>query len=364
MTVQALDPFGYWPAQRSRIRSLGGPERSTDANYVFHSAYVAVPAGPALAEIAFDDLVATVGMIAVRIFQHLPDGQPPVTERGKITALLPSLAATPRSIKLPFDAVPGATYAVTGYVFGECEAQARGLSITVSARVAELDDPARTRSLFGRLKARRAGAMVSSDTPQLAWPVSQGFTSDQIHEPDYARLSAQLPAGASPVEAWEAAYILRVLEQYGRLAAGARGLALSAGAEPVARIATEAGCNVQSVFVAPGATTEAACSAHFSTPGEGVGFDFIYTRSDLFGSADAGRAAKMIDDLLGRVRPGGLVILLANTGPNLDRHGLNRIVLEIAALGHIAAQVRHADLERAPGPFGIVVRASTEAAIA
>lgn len=364
MTAQTLDPFGYWPAQRSRIRSLGGDEKGEDPSYVFHTIYVSVPAGPSVAEISFHELVAETGMIAIRVFQHLPEGNPAVTEQGKLTALLPALAKAPRSINLPFEALPGALYAVTGYVYGECEATAHGLAVSISSRQAERDDPARARSLFGRLKARRASAMVSSNAPQLAWPVSQGFTPDQTAEADFHRLNAQLGQNGSLTDRWESAYILRVLEHYGRLEPGARGLALSAVPEPVAALAIAAGCNVVSLFTPAGSAVDAICSAHFTIPHEGVGFDFIYARSNMFEPGNSARALKMIDDMLARLRPGGLALLLARTGPNLDRHGLSRIVLEVAAQGHFAAQLRHGDASDAAVPFGIIVRASTEHVVA
>ena len=76
---------------------------------------------------------------------------------------------------------------------------------------------------------------------------------------------------------------------------------------------------------------------------------------------DASGGAEGIEDLLARLRPGGLAIVMANTGPQLDRHGLNRVALEIAAQGHFTAQLRHGET---PGPFGLVVRAATENIIA
>lgn len=360
MTAQTLDPFGYWPAQPSRIRPLGGKEKSDDPSYVFHTSYVAAAPGPSVAEIDIAGLTADVGMLAVRIFQHLPDGKPPVTERGKLTVLLPSLAKSPRRIRLPFEALPDALYAVTGYVYGECSATADRIAITIASRAGEDEDPARKRSLFGRLKARRASAMISSTEPQLAWPVSQGFTADQTDEPDFKRLDSQLAPHGSAVDRWESVYIVRVLEEYGRLEPEARGLAVSAQPDPVAAFATAAGCAVRSIALPAGESLDIACAAQ-APGGEGIGFDFAYTRSDAFGAGGAARALKLIEDLLARLRPGGLAIIMAHTGPALDRHGLNRIALEIAAQGHFTAQLRHGVT---PCPFGLVVRTATENIIA
>lgn len=363
MTAQTLDPFGYWPAHRSRIRPLGGGERSDDPSYVFHTAYVDVTPGPSMAEISFSGLAAETGMIAVRVSQHLPDGKAAITERAKLTALLPSLAKLPRALKLPFDALPGARYAVTGYVYGDCDAQARDLQVSILERQSALDDPARSRSIFGRLRARRAGTMVSSTAPQLAWPVSQGYTADQAREPYFQRLAAHLGDGGSPHDRWESAYVLRVLEQYGRLERGARGLAISAKPDPVATIVREAGCEIAAVLGVPGAPISDLCAGQL-TRQSGTGFDFIYTRSDMFGPEGATRALKMVADMLARLRPGGLALLLTRTGPQLDRHGLNRVALELAAQGHFVAQLRHGDADEGSVPFGIVVRTSTENLIA
>lgn len=303
-------------------------------------------------------------MMAVRVFQHLPEGKPAVTEHAKITVLLPALAKAPRAVKLPFEALPGALYAVTGYVYGDCEAKADGLLISIAKRQSDRDDPARSRSLFGRFKARRAAAMISNNVPQLAWPVSQGFTQDQVRETDFHRLDAQLGAIGSLPDRWEAAYILRVLEQYGRLEPGARGLALSVAPDQVATAAATAGCEMHIVHAPAGAPVAATCAAHFSTPAAGTGFDFAYVRSDLAGHPNAAWALGLIEDMLARLRPGGLAILLVNTGPQLDRHGLGRIALELAAQGHVAAQLRHGDAAEERGRFGIVVRATTENIVA
>ncbi len=364
MISETLDPFGYWPAVRSRIRKLGGPDKADDPNYVFHTSYARVTPGPAVAEVAFADLIAESGMIAVRIFQHLPSGTPAVTEAAKITALLPSIAKTERSIKLPFEALPDATYAVTGYVFGECVAQASAIDITIGARPTEADDPLHARSLFGRLKARHSAGLTALDEPSLTWPVSQGFTREQLREADFSRLAGDITPSAPAEAQWETAYILRVLEQYGRLEPGARGLALSMASDPAAAMAAQAGCDVRSVVFIPGETIADACARAMSNPEEGRGFDFIWSRSDVFGAGGSTRAIGLIEELIERMRPGGLGIHIVRTGGEMDRHALGRIALGLAALGHIVAQLRFSATAESGQPFGIVIRKSTDNIIA
>ncbi len=364
MTALTLDPFGYWPANRSRIRPLGGPDKGEDPNYVFHTDYVAATTGPSLAEVAFRDLSADTGMIAVRIFQHLPEGRPAVTEQGKMTALLPSIAKTKRTIKVPFEAVSGARYAVTGYVFGECEAHAKAIDITIAPRTSEADDPTQVRSRFGRLKARRASALAANDAPRLSWPVSQGFTPDQTGEPDFLRVMAGVTPERPAAERWETAYIVRVLEQYGRLEAGARGLALSLGPDAAAALVAKSGCDIRSVVLASGQSIADACAQNLPGPDEGRGFDFVWSRSALFDAGDSTRALGLIEELLDRIRPGGLAVPLMVAGPQLDRNALSRIMLGVAAMGHLAAQLRFGEHGSDSGPFGFVVRRSTDDLIA
>jgi hypothetical protein len=364
MTGMTLDPFGYWPAQRSRVRPLGGSEKPDDANYVFHTTYAALPAGQSVAEISFDALAAETGMIGVRIFQHLPSGIPAVTEQGKTTALLPSIAKTKRSIKVPFEALDGATYAVTGYVYGECEARATAIDVSIAPLPSGSEDPSRIRSMFGRLKARHVADLATASPPALSWPVSQGFTIEQTCEPDFARITSDLPAQLPAPERWENAYIIRVLEQYGRLDPGARGLALSMATDPAATHVAKAGGDVRSIILSPGESIADACARQLPAGAEARGFDYLWTRSDVFGAGGSARAIGMIEELLERLRPGGLGIHLVRTGGEMDRDALNRVALGLAALGQIVAQLRYPAAGAGAIPFGFVVRKSTEDIIA
>ncbi len=361
MTMQSLDPFGYWPALRSRIRGLGGKEKGDDSNYVFHTSYVPMTPGPSVAEVSFDGLKAETGMISVRVFQHLATNVPAVTEHGKTTALLPSIGETERVIKVPFEARGDAQYAVTGYVFGECEARAKALNISIGPRATEAEDPLRARSMFGRLRARRVASLAADSPPSLAWPVSQGFSEDQTYEPAYAQLTADLPGDTPPPVRWETAYIIRVLEQYGRLEPGARGLAFAMSSDPAARHVQAAGCDLTSIVLTPGETIAEACARTFATEDAGRGFDFIWTRSDVFGAGGSTRALGLIEELLERMRPGGLGIHLVTTGGDMDRNALNRIGVGIAAGGHVVAQLRPIDTAAYGAiPFGFVLRKSTD----
>jgi hypothetical protein len=261
---------------------------------------------------------------------------------------------------LPFEALPDATYAVTGYVFGECEAQATAIDVTIAARPTEAEDPLRARSLFGRLKARHTAGLTALNEPSLSWPVSQGFTREQLREAEFSRLSGDLPSSVPAEARWETAYILRVLEQYGRLEPGARGLALSMASDPAATRAAQAGCDIRSVVLTAGETIADACARAIPNPNESHGLDFIWSRSEVFGTGGSPRAIGLIEELLERMRPGGLGIHIVRTGGEMDRHALGRVALGLAALGHIVAQLRFSATAEPGRPFGIVIRKSTD----
>ncbi|WP_144037176.1 hypothetical protein [Sphingomonas sp. TZW2008] len=359
MNAQRLDPFGYWPAQRSRIRGLGGPQRSADGNYVFHTRYVTLPDGPSVATISFEGLSADSGMIVVRIFQHLEGGTPAVTEQGKLTALLPSIAKTGRPLRIPFRALAGAQYAVTGYVFGECVATASAIAIDISPRADEGEIASSRRSVFGRLRARRVAALASGDAPTLSWPVSQAFTQEQIEEAEFRQLMAGAPSADLPTDQWETAYIFRVLEVYGRLVEGARGLSIATASDSAAMLVRQAGCDVTSLSVSSAADDEAGLSADQLGPTDQL-FDFVWVRSGVLVNGGSSGVIGAIEGLLDRLRPGGLAIQMVRLSDAFDRHAINRVSLGVAALGHIVAQVRHGEITEHGTPFGIIVRKSTD----
>lgn len=372
MIIQPLDPFGYWPTFRSRVVGLGGDQEPNDLSYIFHTPYTAVDAGPAVATIAFDGLTAASGLIEVSIFQRHAEHTPQVTEQGKVGALLSTLARNGRSIRLPFEAISGADYAVIGLAFGECTARARSLAIAIGTR-SRSDDLSRTRSQFGRLKARHATALASIERPSLRGPVSQGFSLAQIEEADFARWATRLASSDPAAVRWEAAYILRTLEAYGRLEPGARGLGLARDADPVTAIVDAAGCSTITVALRSGEEAVAALDRTFAGRSDGTGFDFLWTRGGVMDGLPSVRAETTVEDLLERLRPGGLAVCIFAAGDDtradvLDPNALNRLALSLVANGHIVAQLRHDhrandQAKRDPVvPFGIVVRRAIDAA--
>ena len=370
VTLTSIDPFAYWPGSRSGIAGIGkGRGKPESRGYVFHSNYVPLEPGVNVAEITFDSLVATTGLLSLRIYRNKADSQPAITEHAKTTVLLPSLAAAPRSIRIGFEAEEGAEYAFIGMVIGDCKAHAEGLTLLVGRNV-NADDPNQLRSQFGRNRARSAIKLGSSHFPTLDYPVSQDFTLDQTREPAFERWTAHLPATDALTDRWEVAYILRSLEVYGRLEQGARGLGVCAAADPVGALADAEGCVTARVLCAPGETLAAALER--GAPGDdGFGYDFLWSRRGVLDGLTSEEVLDAASAALTRLRPGGLAVLMVDAtsnirnGAGLDHHALARISLGLVAAGQIVAQIRHLRESGPPvddgfTPFGIIVRKSTD----
>ena len=365
--LSPIDPFGFWPAQRSAIAGLGGKEKPTDRSYVFHSPYVSVEPGRITVEVEFAGLEARSGMLLIRIYQNLSGT---VTERTRTTTLLPPLAVSTRPIRLPFLADAGADYAVLGHIIGDTDARATAVQVRIGRSLTDAIDPEQHRSQFGRNQARLQTRLSSDGTPSLAYPVSQGFTPCQLQGETFAKWDTQLSGDAPDVARWEAAYILQALEVYGRLTTGARGLGFGAPNDPVAAIAMRSGCVVTAAPLSPGETMEHALD-RLSNDETAFGFDFLWSRSGALDGLRSAQILERIDSAFEHLKPGGLAILLLAVTPDqpsgatigLDANAIQRVAIGMIASGHIVAQLRIMPLIGPSGaaqPFGLIVRKSTD----
>ena len=368
---QALNPFGYWPALRSRIAGLGGPEDGPDQAYVFHSSYVPVNPGTNIARLSFEGLRARSGVLAIRIFRFRPNFGSAIDEVRATSVRLNTMANAERPAVVAFEAQADAQYAVVGYVLGDCEAAAKGLKVEIAYDPDGTSDPERRRSHFGRRTARVANELETRRPPNLAHPVSQGFTPDQLIGPVAAGLIAGIPDDLPDRERWEIAYITRVFEVYGRLVAGAVALGIGHGADLVADRVRDHGLSLTTFAMTPGITPGTAITQSGGAPGTET-LDAIWVRSGLIGLQGIAALSGEIDELLGFVRPAGLAVLMVDLSLGVrrgsdeaGRNALNRLVLTLVAEGHIVAQLRLEGAEAGPpddrSPFGFVVRKKLEA---
>jgi 2-polyprenyl-3-methyl-5-hydroxy-6-metoxy-1,4-benzoquinol methylase len=249
LPTMAVAAFAFWPTVASKIGGLGGSEPSPDPAYVFHSAYVDVPAGDVDCSLTFDGLTGDLGVITFRINALPVEPGAQATTVTAWTASLTDVAARGGKATANFQALPGMRYAILGHIYDETDMRSEALSITfqtVQRSDAYKEQLERARkSVFGRRLFRRANRMISNESATLADPVSQTCTSAQFGEPSYAAWLKRLDLPFHKHrKQWEFIYILQALERYGMLQEGARGLGFGVGIEPLPAAMAAAGVTV------------------------------------------------------------------------------------------------------------------------
>lgn len=248
-TLTHLGAFDFWPASASRIQGLGGQVADPDPAYAFHTRYVDVGTGVVRCQIRFENLTATLGMISIRV-NGMPPGERARAESVRVwSAPLSGIAESQGVIEVSFQASAGSRYAVLGQIFDETDAAASDMAVvleTTPQSQDEIEARASTRkSIFGRRMFRRAKRMFVSQPATLADPVSQGCTAAQLDEPVFEEWMAALGLPATHgSKQWEFAYILRVLQRYGMLRPGSRGIGFGIGRERLPALMAARGCSI------------------------------------------------------------------------------------------------------------------------
>jgi len=385
------DPFAFWPARASRVAGLGGERdgqrTDDDPAYVFHSAYLALPAGTMRARLRFSGLKAETGVLAVGVNALLPDGS---AERVRDWPVrLGALSRGDGVAVIEFEARDDCTYAVLGNLYDDAAASAEGLTLVLERveRSSAEEALARARAeMPERPVFRRATALLSDRPATLADPVSQTCTAAQFDEPAYARWleRLKLPRHRHRKQ-WEFVYVLQVLERYGALVPGARGLGFGVGSEPLPALMAAMGCSVTATDLDAGdprAADWAATDQHGgldalrrpeicdaatfaervafravdmgNVPGDLTGYDFTWSTCALehLGSIRAGAA--FVERSLQCLRPGGLAVHTTELNCSSDadtvtdggtvlfrRRDLDRLAVELVSHGHGVAQLKY-----------------------
>lgn len=351
-----LDPFGWHVGVASRIPGLGGENPAHDPTYVFHTPYVKVARGPVAFDVEFQNLSARKGTLVLRI-HVLPD------EPGAVARMVDSeriqlnrLAHHGGRIGLPFQGLGGVTYALMGLIPDNTDVRADGLIVRVD-RPEDGSEDQRTgygdgrNTVFGSDAIAPTAHMLSTDEPSLAMPVSQPFTQQQQAEDIYSRWLEQLGEDFEPgCGQWERIFVLQALEQYGLLQPGARGLGLTGHQDMLSRKLAASGTLVTTVCPQ---NLEEGNGGLANLPIDLVDFDFLWSHRIFNERQSTGEAINLIDNLMGRLRPGGLAIhiLTAGTGmsPVGDRHSgalvferddVERLALIMISRGHEVARIR------------------------
>lgn len=390
------DPFAFWPARASRIAGLGGTRigqrADDDPAYVFHSAYLELPAGPVRGRLRFSGLTAETGVLTIGVNALLPDG---TAERVadwpvRLGALSRAgQAGGEAEAVIAFEARGDCTYAVLGNLYDDAAASADGLTLVLERveRSPAEEALAKARAAMPeRPVFRRAAALLSDAPATLADPVSQTCTAAQFDEPAYDRWLERLKLEKHRHrKQWEFVYVLQVLARYGVLVPDARGLGFGVGSEPLPAMMAAMGARVTATDLDPGdprakdwAETdqhggldalrrpdicdEASFAERVAfravdmgdVPGDLTGYDFVWSTCALehLGSIRAGAA--FVERSLACLRPGGLAVHTTELNCSSDadtvteggtvlfrRRDLDRLAVELVSHGHGVAQLKY-----------------------
>lgn len=374
---QSLDPFAFHGHPASSIAGLGGSVSLPDASYAFHSPYVPVARGHAHFLVRFENLHARRGSLILRVHM-LPD------EPGAVAVMVTShrvqlnwLAHHGGQIQLRFEAFRGARYAIMGVTPDQLDASADALAVTLD-RPATPEDLAATggtteaRSTAyasDTIRAAPVALLVSMEPPSFAQPVSQPYTPAQARERAFRdRCATVTGLPADPGERWQMAYVLQVLDRYGALRSGARGLTLGPENRPIAAALAAVGAVGERVMLAgAGNDPHVAAIAAADLPGDLFAFDFLLSIRAMDDMGDARTATRFLERSMECLRPGGLAVHLVAHHPDpargerlaFDRNGLERLAFALISSGHQLARLKPPtamDVERSPVPFGLVAR--------
>jgi hypothetical protein len=370
-----IDPFSFHGHTASAIRGIGGTTPNADPTYVFHTEYTRLARGRAYYHVNLPGLQAKIGTLVLRV-HILPDG--PGEVATMVTSLriqLNRLADIGGVVEVSFEAFRGSTYALMGVIYGETDASATGLTITVDRLFDEAEDAASgfgdgLPTRYGRKAVKREKHLMTLAAPQLARPVSQTATPVQLSEPvfeDWCKRIEPMPADA--LAQWAIAYLAQVLTVYQMAESGVRGLILGPIDPAFGRWALTQGCTltVADVLEAPelpaGVAYRRLSDLTQPAPRDLVDFDFVCSKGlgeRLISSRDA---AFTIEAAFSYLRPQGLSVHVVGTGtraPGFERAELEQLALNILSLGHDLGQLRPGPLDKSqldqPGAFGFIAR--------
>ncbi|MES2498446.1 MAG: hypothetical protein V4618_20205 [Pseudomonadota bacterium] len=373
-TVRELDPFGFMIGHGSAIRPLGGEQRSPDPRYVLHTPYVEFRPGRVLFTIHFDQLKASIGELRVNINAFIPGSGRDAILVTSARIQLADSAAVARGMAISFMSVAGATYAAFGYCSEATDARAAGISIR--AEQIETNDEAGQQPLlpthFGGTALETPARLVSEAAPSFADPASQPMTQSQLGEEAFGLWASRLsPRPTTPEGQWRLAFLAQVLDRYGMLRSGARGIGWGDESVAIAPILSAAQC--EAVLAVPPigpdnssiAWNALACTAldapagpDGSRPGMIVslvdqpadqrGFDFLWSIGMAEQGYAAGGTANLLGELMTVLRPGGYAVHLfdlATTagGPGLPRSEIERLSVTLLSRGFSVAQLHFGD---------------------
>lgn len=242
-----LQPFSFWPGQASALSGEGGSQPSIVPGYAFHTDYVPSTGGRLSFTVRLHGLTGTRGTLMINVNGLGATAEPIAPKTMSVS--IDKLVSAGGEVEISKLGLYGHSYALMGTLTDDSDARAERIEISLTG--GDSSDALRTRFEAARrefLAEPGRGALrklVVRQRATLESPISQMCTAAQMAEPIYAQWCERM--GNVPTrhrKQWEFVFILRALEYYGALRAGAKGLGFGVGIEPLSSIFAAAGCQV------------------------------------------------------------------------------------------------------------------------
>lgn len=365
-----IEPFVYFPNHASAIPGLGGPHRSPDPNYCFHTHYFGYLPGEVRIHITLQKARATTGELSIRIHGYRPDNQQlGIKLMAAERVLLDGLAGEDHTIVIRFASIPGVHYAAYGYFSAPSDLRAEGIDMIAEERggddIENYQEAHAPPTMLTTSELTGVNALVTTNPAQLRYPNSQACTLGQIKSSDFKCLWPRIESHEDPVERWRQLFLLQVLDVFGFLQPGGHALVIGPIAAPIIQVLEDRGCQFLQII-----PDDAKDDAQLpSTLGH---FDMVICANAMTAAVAWPTLTNFVDHATRRLLGGGLAVLMldysfTSTSNDREPYGLarsdiERLALRLISHGYDVAQLnfpsgRQADAPvRATVPFGLVVR--------
>jgi hypothetical protein len=303
--MREVDPFDYWENHSSAIEGLGGPERSPDPRYCFHTRYHEVREGRAQYVLQLNGVRATFGELSMRVHAWKPETNSNVSLVSGARMILHAEDGAELSLATHFASQKGVLYALYGYLSEDSDVTAQTLKVMID----EPEDtgehhiePPRSVLAMGpqTRESRPANALLHYGRTTIDPPVSQSCTYEQA-----IALGLNPRAEASTTLArWSEAICLKALETYGSSHVGLEGLVVGAVSADYAQHLA--------------ATPKRQVDGPPPSPASGDFYDFLLMPAGPSAVSEARERWENIEDWLACLKIGGIAILGLRYQPDSD----------------------------------------------
>lgn len=376
-----LDPFAFRAGEASGIVGLGGTSLSSVDGYAFQTAFLPGYADRSKFLLVLNDVVVDGGVLVLSVLSRSADlAEHERTEKSVRVDLEDSVRDGTLCWTVDFPTKPGDRYSLLGMIEGPSVISAAGILIRhIPTLNEQLDDPGSGPARASAVsRSQAAPLLVSTDIATFANPASQFCTERQFREDGYRDWSERLGlSGAVDRAVWERLFLMQVLDRYGLIRAGVRGVGFGQDIDLVAEHLSRAeGRVIDASMLAEEPDDEDA----FRLDPSNIDFTWSLGVCDHFPTVEAKFA--FVLNSLALLRPSGIAVHLMSVDlvpPLLDdmdtdrsmpsQRDLEKFAFKLIAVGHDFAQLKfeRPDGRMAPaliarhgprmvGSFGLILR--------